>query len=76
MSAPGEIPTLSEDMLVGAAAIADFLGLGRQRVYKVVERGHLPVFHIGALVCARRSTIIEWVVRQERGVAQQNADAS
>jgi hypothetical protein len=55
--------------LKGAAAIADFLfgHPGRRReVYYLVEQMHLPVFRLGSVICARRSTLTEWMAGQER----------
>ena len=54
-----------EDLLIGAEAIANFLGLKRRQIYSAVDRGDLPCFRIGALVCARRSVIINWITEQE-----------
>lgn len=62
------------DVMKGAAAIAAFLfgESGRRReVYYLVERASLPVFKLGAMICARRSTLEGWIKGQEqRGMAQ------
>jgi hypothetical protein len=55
--------------LKGAGAIAEFLFGSRTRrreVYYLVEKSCLPVFKLGAMICARRSTLEAWIVRQER----------
>ena len=51
---------LADDMLTGAAAIAEYLfgdARERRRVYHLARTGQIPVFHLGALVCARKSTL-------------------
>ena len=58
---------LADDMIVGALAIADHLGLTRRQIYAHVERGHLPAFRIGALLCVRKSTLERWIESQEAG---------
>lgn len=57
---------LSDDIVIGADAIAAFVGLTRRQVYGCVARGTMPIFKIGALVCARRSSILLWIEEQER----------
>lgn len=54
---------LADDMLQGAAAIGSFMGLGERQVYH--QRNRLPVFKIGALLCARKSTLMRWIAEQE-----------
>jgi hypothetical protein len=60
---------LADDLLEGAAAIADFL-FGdpklRRRVYWLAEKQSLPVFRLGVTLCARPSTLRQWVAEQER----------
>jgi hypothetical protein len=60
--------TLGEDVLVGAAAISGFMfgrPQDRRRVYYLAERKRLPVFHLGAVICARRSVLVSWISNQE-----------
>lgn len=61
-------PRHAADILKGAASIAAFL-LGspsrRREIYYLVERRGLPVFRLGAMICARRSTLMDWMARQE-----------
>lgn len=54
---------LAEDMLQGAEEIGAFMGLDPRQVYH--QRKRLPVFKIGALICARKSTILRWIAEQE-----------
>ena len=58
---------LSHDILRGADQIATYLGLGRRAVYHAASSGKLPVFHIGSIVHARKSTLVSWISRQEAG---------
>ena len=57
------------DLLRGAEEIAEFL-FGdpdhRRKVYHLAETSRLPVFRLGSLLCARRSTLLDWVAQQER----------
>lgn len=61
------LPTLvlADDMLYGADAIADYLGMRRRRVYHAVEQGHIPVLRIGQLICARKSRLLKWIGEME-----------
>ena len=56
---------LSDDLLRGAEEIATFMGVGRRQIYHLVQSGQLPVFKLGATLCARRSRIFDWIERQE-----------
>src|SRR5271165_4062442 len=63
---------LADDLLRGAAEIAEFVfgdPAERRRVYhlatEVKEECRLPVFRLGNILCARRSTLLRWVARQE-----------
>lgn len=71
---PSPIPmplsdTLSDDLLRGADAIADFLyGDARQRrkVYHFAETSRLPIFRLGSVLCARRTVLLHWINEQEK----------
>ncbi|MBK3800976.1 DNA-binding protein [Azospirillum brasilense] len=68
MNAASEKPqqgqsALADDMLHGADAIGSFLGLKPRQVYH--QRKRLPVFQIGAALCARKSTLLRWITEQE-----------
>jgi len=59
----------SADLLRGADKIAEFLfghACERRKVYHLAETSRLPVFRLGAVLCARRSVLLEWVAHQER----------
>ena len=58
---------LAGDILRGATSIADYLGFERRAVYHAVSKGSIPTFRIGETVCARKSTLMNWIVEQERG---------
>ena len=57
------------DILYGAGAIAEFLfgdPCQRSRVYHLCANRQLPHFRFGARISARRSTLREWMDKQER----------
>lgn len=58
-----------QNVLRGAAAIARHL-FGdpklRRKVYYHAEKRHLPVFRVGATICARKSSLDAWIADQER----------
>lgn len=56
---------LAKDILRGAAAIAEFMGFPRRAIYHMASNGSLPVFRMGDIVCARRSTLTAWIRAQE-----------
>ncbi|WP_093566959.1 hypothetical protein [Methylobacterium sp. 174MFSha1.1] len=61
---------LSEDLMTGAEAIAEFMfgaasEANRRRVYHAADRLGLPSFKMGGTICARRSTILAWISEQE-----------
>lgn len=65
---PSQHPELSADLLRGADKIAEYIfGHARERrkVYHLAETSRLPVFRLGAVLCARRSVLMEWIIRQE-----------
>ncbi|MCZ7641872.1 MAG: hypothetical protein M5U33_02770 [Pseudorhodoplanes sp.] len=33
--------------------------------YATDAKARMPVFRIGAIICARKSTLLEWIERQE-----------
>lgn len=63
--------TLGDDLLRGADEIAKFM-FGdvkhRRKVYYLTGEATkgLPHFKIGSLICARKSTILNWIAQQER----------
>jgi len=70
---PHQVPTdttypLAEDLLRGADTIAEFIfgdKACRRKVYYLAETSHLPVFRLGAVLCARRSVLMRWIAGQE-----------
>lgn len=61
--------TLASDLLRGADAIAEFVfgSVEKRRiVYHLADTGQIPVFRMGVVICARKSTLMEWVSTQER----------
>ena len=69
--ASGEVcPTLADDLLRGADAIAEFVfgdGCQRRKVYYFASEARLklPIFRIGNVICARKSKLIAWIEAQE-----------
>jgi hypothetical protein len=64
-------PTLADDLLRGADKIAKFVFGStkfRRRVYyySADAKLRMPTFRIGAIICARKSTLLEWIEQQER----------
>jgi excisionase family DNA binding protein len=57
------------DLLIGANAIADTLGITRRQAYKLIYAGDLPTFKLGGSVAARRSTLNAWLTGLEQGRA-------
>lgn len=54
------------DILVGAAAIAEFMfgdASMRRQIYYRAERGELPHFHWGNCICSTRTAILRMVAR-------------
>lgn len=77
---PLPVNDLSTDLLRGADQIAGFLFGNpgeRRKVYHLAETSRLPVFRLGAVLCARRSVLIGWITQQEhRGWAAPAKEAS
>jgi len=65
---------LADDLLVGAAAIASYLygddedpKKKRRKIYGLAESQALPFFYMGREICARKSTLQNWVAAREAG---------
>ena len=63
-------PTLAEDLLRGADAIALFVfgdAKERRKVYYYASEAkvRMPTFRMGNVICARKSKLIDWIERQE-----------
>jgi hypothetical protein len=62
---------LSGDLLKGADEIARFVfgeRGSRRKIYYLAETSHLPVFRLGAVLCARKSVVMRWIAGQESRV--------
>ncbi|MEL4374125.1 helix-turn-helix transcriptional regulator [Brucella cytisi] len=61
------------DLLMGADAIAKFLGITRRQTYRLIYDGLMPSFKLGrgpkATVAARRSSLRNWMAEQEARAA-------
>ncbi len=69
----------ARDLLQGAEAIATFLygdPGSRRKVYHLAATSNLPVFKLGAMLCARRSVLLHWIESQERRHANDNTPAA
>ncbi len=53
------------DLLFGAKAIADFLGINQRQTYRLIYDSVLPSFKLGGTVAARRSSLTKWLAAQE-----------
>ena len=66
-------PPLASDLIQGAPAIAEFVFGDRaaaRRVYRLREKGRLPVIRLGGRLVARRSALQAWFADRERDAAQ------
>jgi hypothetical protein len=62
---------LADDILEGADAIAEFLFGSkeeRRRIYYLAETSKLPLFRLGAVLCARKSVLLNYITSQENRV--------
>jgi hypothetical protein len=53
------------DLLSGARAIAEFLGIREKQIRHRIEAGLIPTFKLGGTICARRSTLNAWLAEVE-----------
>jgi hypothetical protein len=63
------VGSLSDDLIEGADALAEFIfgsRKDRRKVYHLAEKGELPLFRLGAKICGRKSAILQWISEQER----------
>ena len=49
------------DLLYGAGAIAEFLGLRERQVRHRCEKHEIPYFNIGKTMCSRKTTLMAWL---------------
>jgi hypothetical protein len=69
MNAAPQNATIADDILRGAEQIAEFLygeRGDRRKVYHLAQTSRLPVFRLGAVLCARRSVLEAWIKEQEQ----------
>jgi predicted DNA-binding transcriptional regulator AlpA len=57
------------DLLMGAPAIAKFLGVTQRQVYRLTYDRIVPHFKLGGTVAARRSSLAAWMRQQEARAA-------
>ncbi|AVA21198.1 hypothetical protein NXC24_CH01542 [Rhizobium sp. NXC24] len=57
------------DLLMGANAIARFLGITPRQVYRLCYDGLAPHFKLGGTVAARKSSLAKWMAEAERAAA-------
>lgn len=55
----------ARDLLYGMPAIAGHLGLKVPQARHLADRGTIPMFKVGKLTCARRSTLNTWLAERE-----------
>ncbi len=70
MARESEPATLADDLLRGADAIAEFVfgdAKCRRKIYYLANgaKTNFPVFRLGAILCARRSSLLQWIEAQE-----------
>jgi len=53
------------DLLLGADAIAAYLGISRRQVYRLVYDAVVPSFKAGGTVAARKSSLTKWMADAE-----------
>jgi hypothetical protein len=61
-------PEFAADLLRGADAIAQFLYGNcklRRKIYHLAATTNIPVFKLGAMICARKSVLLKWIAAQE-----------
>ncbi|MBX4894907.1 helix-turn-helix domain-containing protein [Rhizobium bangladeshense] len=54
------------DLLMGARAIAKFLGITQRQAYRLCSDAIIPNFHLGGTVAARRSSLTSWMANAEK----------
>jgi len=67
-------PTIDNRLLLRITEVAALLGLGRSTVYELVQRGELPVIHVGRAVRVPAAALERWVERR-RVEAESDKDA-
>jgi len=65
---PGE-DSLADDLLIGADEIAEFIYGDpnlRRKIYYLKKASRIPLFRLGTVLCARKSTLRAWITEQEK----------
>ncbi len=57
------------DLILGADAIAKFLGITRRQAYRLTYDAIIPTFKCGGTVAARRSSLMRWMAEAEQARA-------
>lgn len=57
------------DLLLGARAIGEFLGVDQRQVYRLIDQRVIPSFKVAGAVSARRSSLTAWMAALERAAA-------
>ncbi|NLS03283.1 helix-turn-helix domain-containing protein [Rhizobium sp. P32RR-XVIII] len=57
------------DLLVGAKAIARFLGITQRQAYRLTTDKIVPSMKLGGTVAARRSSLARWMSEAEARMA-------
>ena len=63
-------PPSGGDMLYGVAAIGEFLGLKKRQALYLIESERVPFFRVGKIICARRSSLTQWLAEQEAAASR------
>lgn len=56
---------LASDVVWGAEAIGQFLGMTRRQVYHACDQEHLPIFRVGSTLACRKSTLMAFIADRE-----------
>ena len=70
-------PTIDNRLLLRITEVAALLCLGRSTVYELVQRGELPVIHVGRAVRVPTAALERWVkLRRVEAEADKDAGAT
>jgi hypothetical protein len=62
--------SLADDLMIGIAPIAEFIGQSERKTFYMAESGKLPLFKIGSKWAGRRSTIHQHILTLEKSAQQ------